>query len=167
MRLPSRRKAISPILATVILIAITLIAAVAIATFVFGIFGSSASPATYSIVSSSLTCLGNNVAVPATGLWASYSGAASAGHGLCAMTVDNSGSAGGSIISAGPSNDIVLISAAGVTAGATFSIAAGSSHVVFVQTTYAAGALASGNSVTGYLVPGGSAANLNFVFVAP
>jgi len=37
---PRRRKAISPILATVILIAITLIAAIAIAGFVFGLFGS-------------------------------------------------------------------------------------------------------------------------------
>jgi len=36
---PSKRKAISPVLATVILIAITLIAAVAIAGFVFGLFG--------------------------------------------------------------------------------------------------------------------------------
>ena len=35
-----RRKAISPVLATVILIAITLIAAIAIAGFVFGLFGS-------------------------------------------------------------------------------------------------------------------------------
>ncbi|QQG49312.1 MAG: type IV pilin N-terminal domain-containing protein [archaeon] len=36
----SDRKAISPVLATVILIAITLVAAVAIAGFVFGLFGS-------------------------------------------------------------------------------------------------------------------------------
>ena len=35
----SNRKAISPVLATVILIAITLIAAIAIAGFVFGLFG--------------------------------------------------------------------------------------------------------------------------------
>jgi len=34
-----RRKAISPVLATVILIAITLIAAIAVAGFVFGLFG--------------------------------------------------------------------------------------------------------------------------------
>jgi archaeal type IV pilus assembly protein PilA len=39
------RKAISPVLATVILIAITLIAAVAIAGFVFGLFGSFTSSA--------------------------------------------------------------------------------------------------------------------------
>jgi len=42
---PKRRKAISPVLATVILIAITLIAAIAIAGFVFGLFGSFTSSA--------------------------------------------------------------------------------------------------------------------------
>ena len=40
-----KRKAISPVLATVILIAITLIAAIAIAGFVFGLFGSFTSTA--------------------------------------------------------------------------------------------------------------------------
>jgi len=42
---PTTRKAISPVLATVILIAITLIAAIAIAGFVFGLFGSFTSSA--------------------------------------------------------------------------------------------------------------------------
>ena len=42
---PRDRKAISPVLATVILIAITLIAAIAIAGFVFGLFGSFTSSA--------------------------------------------------------------------------------------------------------------------------
>ncbi|MGD0397245.1 MAG: archaellin/type IV pilin N-terminal domain-containing protein [Nitrososphaerales archaeon] len=41
-----KRKAISPVLATVILIAITLIAAIAVAGFVFGLFGSFTSSAT-------------------------------------------------------------------------------------------------------------------------
>jgi len=46
LRIPiKRRKAISPVLATVILIAITLIAAIAIAGFVFGLFGSFTSSA--------------------------------------------------------------------------------------------------------------------------
>jgi flagellin-like protein len=46
MKIPTKnRKAISPVLATVILIAITLIAAVAIAGFVFGLFGSFTSSA--------------------------------------------------------------------------------------------------------------------------
>ena len=48
------RKAISPVLATVILIAITLIAAIAIAGFVFGLFGSFTSSATVSVVQASL-----------------------------------------------------------------------------------------------------------------
>jgi flagellin-like protein len=41
----NKRKAISPVLATVILIAITLIAAIAVAGFVFGLFGSFTSTA--------------------------------------------------------------------------------------------------------------------------
>jgi len=45
MRISKNRKAISPVLATVILIAITLIAAIAIAGFVFGLFGSFTSSA--------------------------------------------------------------------------------------------------------------------------
>jgi len=45
LNIRKHRKAISPVLATVILIAITLIAAVAIAGFVFGLFGSFTSSA--------------------------------------------------------------------------------------------------------------------------
>ena len=48
------RKAISPVLATVILIAITLIAAIAIAGFVFGLFGSFTSSAQVSVVNTAL-----------------------------------------------------------------------------------------------------------------
>jgi len=50
----NKRKAISPVLATVILIAITLIAAIAIAGFVFGLFGSFTSTAQVSVTSSSM-----------------------------------------------------------------------------------------------------------------
>jgi len=52
---PRRRKAISPVLATVILIAITLIAAIAIAGFVFGLFGSFTSSAQVSAQVTSCT----------------------------------------------------------------------------------------------------------------
>jgi flagellin-like protein len=45
MRFSGQRKAISPIIATVLIIAVTLIAAVAIGGFVFGIFGSSSNSA--------------------------------------------------------------------------------------------------------------------------
>jgi len=49
-----RRKGISPVLATVILIAITLIAAIAIAGFVFGLFGSFTSSARVEVSYASL-----------------------------------------------------------------------------------------------------------------
>ena len=49
-----KRKAISPVLATVILIAITLIAAIAVAGFVFGLFGSFTSSATVQVVQAAL-----------------------------------------------------------------------------------------------------------------
>jgi len=49
-----RRRAISPILATVILIAITLIAAIAIAGFVFGLFSGFTSTARVTVISTSL-----------------------------------------------------------------------------------------------------------------
>jgi flagellin-like protein len=53
-----QRRAVSPVLATVILIAITLIAAVAIAGFVFGLFGAFTSTAQISITS--VSCSANN-----------------------------------------------------------------------------------------------------------
>jgi archaeal type IV pilus assembly protein PilA len=53
-RLANTRKAISPVLATVILIAITLIAAIAIGGFVFGLFGSYTSTAQVTVTQTSL-----------------------------------------------------------------------------------------------------------------
>jgi flagellin-like protein len=49
-----QRKAISPIIATVLIIAVTLIAAVAIGGFVFGIFGSASSSAQVQVTSQNL-----------------------------------------------------------------------------------------------------------------
>ncbi len=51
----SKRKAISPIIATVLIIAVTLIAAVAIGGFVFGIFGSSSNSSEVQVTSIALT----------------------------------------------------------------------------------------------------------------
>ena len=55
----AQRKAISPIIATVLIIAVTLIAAVAIGGFVFGIFGSSSSTAQVSVTSQNLVAADN------------------------------------------------------------------------------------------------------------
>jgi len=64
------RKAISPVLATVILIAITLIAAIAIAGFVFGLFGSFTSSAQVSVTQATLP----HAIVAATSLYAQNTG---------------------------------------------------------------------------------------------
>jgi flagellin-like protein len=53
-----QRRAISPIIATVLIIAVTLIAAVAIGGFVFGIFGTSSQAATISVTGATLTTAG-------------------------------------------------------------------------------------------------------------
>jgi len=73
-----RRKAISPVLATVILIAITLIAAIAVAGFVFGLFGTFTSSATLQVTG--VVC---------------HSGAAAAAY--CVLTISNTGGSSGSI----------------------------------------------------------------------
>jgi len=69
-----QRKAISPVLATVILIAITLIAAIAIAGFVFGLFGSFTSTAQVAGVQTYVTAAS---ATTATGLTSATCAAAS------------------------------------------------------------------------------------------
>jgi len=79
-----RRKAISPVLATVILIAITLIAAIAVAGFVFGLFGTFTSSATLQL--SVVSC---------------YSGTTGAGNlatsSYCVLAVTNTGGSSGSV----------------------------------------------------------------------
>src|SRR5271169_3542280 len=62
------RKAISPIIATVLIIAVTLIAAVAIGGFVFGIFGSSSNSGEVQVTGIALVAVtlaaGSNAATP-------------------------------------------------------------------------------------------------------
>jgi flagellin-like protein len=65
MKFTRNRKAISPVLATVILIAITLIAAIAIAGFVFGLFGSFTSTAQVSATPFAITAAAANTAYAA------------------------------------------------------------------------------------------------------
>ena len=76
------RKAISPVLATVILIAITLIAAIAIAGFVFGLFGSFTSSAQVSVASTALA----GGAVPAGTLTAQNTGTSNANANGISLT---------------------------------------------------------------------------------
>ncbi len=66
MRISSGKKGISPVLATVILIAITLIAAIGIAGFVFGLFGSFTSTARVSVSSVGLSAVDGSYTVTLT-----------------------------------------------------------------------------------------------------
>jgi len=83
------RKAISPVLATVILIAITLIAAIAIAGFVFGLFGSFTSTAQVSATTVNIpaTLTGTAIAAPTCGAVASGTNLALQNTGTSAATV--------------------------------------------------------------------------------
>jgi flagellin-like protein len=87
IRPPTKRKAISPVLATVILIAITLIAAIAVAGFVFGLFGTFTSVAR---VQASVTGCGANGASPneeaCTLILTNSGNANTATTGICSLT---------------------------------------------------------------------------------
>jgi len=108
LNITKHRKGISPVLATVILIAITLIAAVAIAGFVFGLFGSFTSSAQ---VSAHVTSC--------------KAGAGSAAHNNeCTVTLTNTGTSnvqytacsvqiGGSAVAGNPALTATTIPASG------------------------------------------------------
>ncbi|MGP8057559.1 MAG: archaellin/type IV pilin N-terminal domain-containing protein [Nitrososphaerales archaeon] len=82
-----KRKAISPVLATVILIAITLIAAIAVAGFVFGLFGTFTSSAnlTSQVVACNATGSGVALHVSYCTIMLTNTGGASASVTGCAI----------------------------------------------------------------------------------
>jgi len=126
-----KRKAISPVLATVILIAITLIAAIAIAGFVFGLFGSFT--ATAQISASAVSC--NNTT------------------GECQILLTNTGNAAAKPNACSFSGNVAGVGAMGTTKGppptvAPLSIAGGSSETIYCQDVGLAGA-GSGIAVSG------------------
>lgn len=91
----NKRKAISPVLATVILIAITLIAAIAIAGFVFGLFGSFTSSANVSAAVTSCTnSTGTSAGFETCDLQLSNTGSANTGATACSMVFGGSTYAG-------------------------------------------------------------------------
>lgn len=118
----SKRKAISPILATVILIAITLVAAVAMAGFVFGLFGTLSSGANVQV--SVTSCTGSS--------------------GICVLALSNTGSA-----PATANSCTIYGASAGVTG--TTSVGAGKSGVAVTCTitTLPSGGFAAGTMMTG------------------
>ena len=135
----NKRKAISPVLATVILIAITLIAAIAIAGFVFGLFGTFTATAR---VQASVTSCASNGASPA--------------HEACTLIFTNSGNSNTYVV--GP----CTLTFGGVAQAGTIDAAhsgntngivtAGSSLANAVCTSTAAVLAGAGVQVTGSIV---------------
>ena len=115
-----RRKAISPVLATVILIAITLIAAIAIAGFVFGLFGSFTSTAriTVSAVQFYPGAAGIGVAPPASTVLVLNTGTSNANVNSMSLTY------GGQTCAPAVTGAPVQITA-GVAPGITLTVTAG------------------------------------------
>jgi len=99
----TKRKAISPVLATVILIAITLVAGVAIAGFAFGLFGTLS--ATANVTVTTLTCTHNAVAADST----------------CTVQLENTGNAPASAVACALSglNDAAFVNPTAIPAGTT------------------------------------------------
>ena len=94
------RKGISPVLATVVLIAITIVAATSIAGFVFGLLGSFTSTATVS--ATSVSCTGTPEVCT---LIASNTGSGSTGiTGVCSLTFGGNSYAGTAALVSGNLN---------------------------------------------------------------
>jgi len=110
-----RRKAISPVLATVILIAITLIAAIAIAGFVFGLFGSFTTSARVEVSYSSLA----GGAVPAGSIVALNTGTSNTNANSLTLTY------GGQTCTASIATSASLVLTAGAAPGVTLTVTAG------------------------------------------
>jgi len=134
---PRRRKAISPVLATVILIAITLIAAIAIAGFVFGLFGTFTSGPHLQLSTQSCTHgVAGNLAT----------------SGYCTLQIANTGGASGAI------TGCILYGTAGTIgtaapppeAGTTVTIAAGTA-APGITVDCAGGPITAGAAVSGSL----------------
>jgi len=129
-----RRKAISPVLATVILIAITLIAAIAIAGFVFGLFGSFTSTARVTVNAVALV----HGATPTGTMVAYNSGTSNANANGITLTY------GGQTCSAAITGSPVLITA-GLAPGVTLTITAGSCATASVGGQAVTGTLSMSN----------------------
>jgi flagellin-like protein len=125
-----QRKAISPIIATVLIIAVTLIAAVAIGGFVFGLFGASSNTAQVSAVNAALahpTAVGTFAAACAASAPASTPGFIQLSNTGSANTVVTSFSLtyGGNTYSVAPTGGTLCTVTGGVTIYMTIVTATG------------------------------------------
>ena len=126
------KKGISPLIATIILIAITIVIAIAVAGWVFGLFGSYSRTQAVTIVASASNC--------------------SASNGNCQIMVSNQGGSAVTVVSASingasaslntlntvipaGSSDVVTVTLNGYTAGQTVQVQLGLSNGNTLSTT--------------------------------
>ncbi|MGP8125026.1 MAG: archaellin/type IV pilin N-terminal domain-containing protein [Nitrososphaerales archaeon] len=136
----SKKKAISPILATVILIAITLVAAVAISGFVFGLFGTFTSSA--NLQGSTVSCF--------------HTGGGIGTAQYCVFNLTNTGGSNAGVTGCFIYGTAAYVGAAdGIVASTPQTIPAGTTSPgipVYCVATAAQGAGAAGEVVSGSLV---------------
>jgi len=118
---PRRRRAISPVLATVILIAITLIAAIAIAGFVFGLFGTFTSTAR--VQASVTNCSWNGSNEVCTLILTNSGNANTQTSGSCQLTYGGGAKAGESSNVNPPVSAVVQTITAGTTSTTSYCMA--------------------------------------------
>jgi flagellin-like protein len=139
------RKAISPIIATVLIIAVTLIAAVAIGGFVFGLFGASSNTAQVQVVNAAL--IHNSNAGTTTLSVTCQASAQPATFGF--IQLSNLGTANTQVTA-------VSITIGGVTTSASLTSCGGTSPVIAGNTLYLAfnniPTSSSGQQYSGFVV---------------
>lgn len=139
----TKRRGISEVLATVMIIAITLVAATALASFVFSTFRANSTPAQLSIPSGSVQCFesstsGGSITPPG-------GSPVTIPPGDCGMVVKNSGAQAGLVVDVGPGTTFTFEQCNNI-AETSCEVPADSSSVVVVMYS----PTLSGD-VTGYL----------------
>ncbi len=129
----NKRRAISPVIATIILIAITIVIAVAVAGWVFGLFGSYSKNNPVTILAASSTCTsgsGCTITLQNTG-----------GNSISVISASINGKpatlGGTTVVSAG-STAAVALSGVTITSGDTYNIELGLSNGGTLVTTIVA-----------------------------
>jgi flagellin-like protein len=144
-----QRKAISPIIATVLIIAVTLIASVAIGGFVFGIFGQAQNSAQIAVTGEALTAAG--FATGTAGTITCLTTTPGAGTPYLTLTNTGTGSAAVATITitwAGTNNAFALTAATSCAIGAAGTVSA-TTYATFVATPKVTVATTSGQAYTG------------------
>jgi len=151
------RRAISPIIATVLIIAVTLIAAVAIGGFVFGIFGSSSSTAQVSVTSQNLVAAdltqANTAAAPTCNVVGAADDLTLTNTGTAATTVT-----GVTITWAGAVNSFTIATCTSAAAGNAGATTNGNPiSILFSATNHLSTDATTGQTYTGTVTMGNGA----------